>query len=251
MSLEFHDVSVSIQDVTAQGVQTRTILHPLTAALEATVTSIIGSNGSGKSTFLQLTNGLVEASQGAVLVNGLDPREHGARVRRQVGFVFTDPAAQLVMPTVIEDVELSLRRIQVPRRECRARGLAVLEELGIADLADRSVYELSGGQRQLAALASVLAVDPAVLVLDEPTTLLDLRNRELLRVLLARLARDRDLRILVSTHDLEMAADAQETLLFNAGKLVAHGAPAEVIAEYREQVTASLSGSVTPGRREP
>lgn len=213
----------------------RQILHDVTLRLAEPVVSIIGANGSGKSTLLQLLNGLVLPDSGQVRVDGLDPVTHGGEVRRRVGFVFTDPAAQLVMPTVIEDVELSLRRSVRRPGLRRERALSVLDELGVADLADRSVYELSGGQRQLVALASVLAVDPQILVLDEPTTLLDLRNRELLRGTLRGLVARRGMRLVVSTHDLEVAADAARTVLIADGRIAADGPPAEVIAEYRRR----------------
>ncbi|WP_328698806.1 energy-coupling factor ABC transporter ATP-binding protein [Brevibacterium rongguiense] len=233
-------VGVAVADMTDQGPVTRTILSDIDAHLAAPMTSVVGSNGSGKSTFCQLLNGLVPADAGTVTVDGLDPARSPRAVRERVGFVFTDPAAQLVMPTVGEDVELSLRRAEPRAAARRERALAVLDELGIADLAARSVYELSGGQRQLAALAAVLAVDPAILVLDEPTTLLDLRNREVLRALLFRLVAQRGLRIVVSTHDLALAAEADDALHFEAGRLVAHGAPAEVVAGYRAAVLGAL-----------
>lgn len=214
----------------------RAILTDVTCTLTEPTLSVVGANGSGKSTLLQLINGLVPVDAGRVLVDGLDVAAHGREVRRRVGFVFTDPGAQLVMPTPLEDVELSLKRTVRNRQERRERALAVLDELGVADLAERSVYELSGGQRQLVALAAVLAVDPAVLVLDEPTTLLDLANRERLREVLADLVARRGVRTIVSTHDLEVATDAQRTLLIHDGRLHADGAPAEVVAAYRSLV---------------
>ena len=214
----------------------RAILTDVTCTLTEPTLSVVGANGSGKSTLLQLINGLVPVDAGRVLVDGLNVAAHGREVRRRVGFVFTDPGAQLVMPTPLEDVELSLKRTVRNRQERRERALAVLDELGVADLAERSVYELSGGQRQLVALAAVLAVDPAVLVLDEPTTLLDLANRERLREVLADLVARRGVRTIVSTHDLEVATDAQRTLLIHDGRLHADGAPAEVVAAYRSLV---------------
>lgn len=214
----------------------RTILSDVTCTLTERTVTVIGANGSGKSTLLQLINGLIPADEGRVLVDGLDVAARGREVRRRVGFVFTDPAAQLVMPTPLEDVELSLKRIVRDRRARRSRALDVLDELGVEDLAERSVYELSGGQRQLVALATVLAVDPAVLVLDEPTTLLDLANREKLRGVLADLVARRGVRTILSTHDLDVAHDAQRTLLIHDGRLHADGAPAEVVAAYRSVV---------------
>src|SRR5699024_2434506 len=142
----------------------RTILSDVTCTLTEDTVTVIGANGSGKSTLLQLLNGLVPVDEGRVVVDGLDVSARGRQVRRRVGFVFTDPAAQLVMPTPLEDVELSLKRLVRDRRARRTRALDVLDELGVADLAERSVYELSGGQRQLVALATVIAVDPAELM---------------------------------------------------------------------------------------
>ena len=111
-------------------------------------------------------------------------------------------------------------------------GSAWLDRYGLAEVAERSVYDLSGGERQLAALVSVLAVEPSVLVCDEPTTLLDLRNRNLVAGVLAALPHQ----VIVATHDLELAADAERVLLIENGGVAADGAPAEVIASYRRSM---------------
>src|SRR5699024_12427069 len=109
----------------------RPSLHDIRFTLSEAIVAVIGANGSGKSTLRQLSNGLVTANAGQALVAGFDSARQPAKVRSRVGFVFTDPAAQLVMPTPIEDIELSLRK-SVPKAERRAAALAVLEELGIA-----------------------------------------------------------------------------------------------------------------------
>lgn len=191
--------------------------------------ALVGANGSGKSTLARLLNGLVTASTGRVLVDGLDVARQGREVRRRVGFVFTDPAAQLVMPTVAEDVALSLRRTHRDKGERRRAALAVLESYGLAGLADRSVHTLSGGQRQLLALAGVLATDPAVLVADEPTTLLDLTNSRLIGDLLLSLPQQ----VVLVTHDLELAARCERALLVDGGRVVADGPAASVVEHYR------------------
>lgn len=134
-------------------------------------------------------------------MDGIDPHEHGAAVRRRVGYVFTDPLSQLVMPTPVEDVELSLRRTMRDRASRRNAALELLEQRGLADQAEQSIYDLSGGERQLVALTSVLAVEPAILVMDEPTTLLDLRNRNRFRRTLGELEQQ----VLLATHDLDLA----------------------------------------------
>src|SRR5437763_16055661 len=123
-----------------------------------------------------MLNGLVVPTAGRVLVDGLDTARDGAAVRRRVGFVFTDPDAQIVMPTVAEDVAFSLRRSGLDRAARADRVADVLRRFGLAGHADHPAHLLSGGQKQLLALAAVLVTEPAGLVCDEPTTLLDARN---------------------------------------------------------------------------
>ena len=233
--IRLSDVGVGVVDDGPDGDVVRPILQDISLTLREDIVAVIGANGSGKSTLLQLFNGLVTANAGQVLVDGFDPARQPGKVRSRVGFVFTDPAAQLVMPTPVEDIELSLRK-SVPKGKRRAAALAVLDELGIADLAERSVYELSGGQRQLVALAAVLAVDPQILVLDEPTTLLDLRNRERLRVHLRQLVDRRGVRIILTTHDLEFAHLAQRALVVEGGRIVCDATPAEAVENYRDLI---------------
>src|SRR5690606_35983304 len=117
---------------------------------------------------------------GSVTVDGLDTARKGREVRRKVGFVFTDPDHQIVMPTVAEDVAFSLRRSGLGKEEREARVRQVLADFGLAGHHDHPSHLLSGGQKQLLALAAIMVTDPAVLVADEPTTLLDLRNTKLI-----------------------------------------------------------------------
>jgi biotin transport system ATP-binding protein len=154
----------------------RLVLRDVSVTLSEQRVGVIGANGSGKSTFVRLLNGLVLPAEGTVSVHGLDTRKQGREVRRRVGFCFTDPDAQIVMPTVAEDVAFGLRRRGLGKADVAARVRATLETYGLADHADHPAHLLSGGQKQLLALSSVLVTDPDVLVLDEPTTLLDLRN---------------------------------------------------------------------------
>ena len=205
------------------------ILHPLSLTLAEDRIAVIGANGSGKSTLLKLLNGLLLPGTGTVTVDGLDTAKQGSRVRRRVGFVFTDPLSQLVMPTGRDDVELSLRAGIRRREERRAAAESRLAAMGLLELADRSIYDLSGGERQLMALASVLAVDPAVLVADEPSTLLDLRNTARLRRIFAELPQQ----IIYTTHDLDFAADARRVLVVDGGRIVFDGGPQPALEAYR------------------
>lgn len=215
--------------VTADHASTRQILEPLDLALVEDRISVIGANGSGKSTLLKLINSLVLPTSGQVLVDGLDTAKKGSAVRRTVGFMFTDPLSQLIMPTGREDVELSLRRRHRGSEERRHAAETVLHRFGLAHLADQSVYDLSGGERQLLALAVVLACEPKVLLADEPTTLLDLRNEDRVR----RMFRGLEQQVIFTTHSLDFALQADRTLVVDGGKVVFDGKPTDAVAAYR------------------
>ena len=205
------------------------ILSETTLELTEPRIALIGPNGSGKSTLARLFNGLVTPSSGRVVVDGIDVAEDGRRARQHVGFVFTDPSAQLVMPTVLEDVMLSLRRIYRDKAVRRAAALDLLAVHGLSELADRSVHTLSGGQRQLVALTGVLACDPAVLVADEPTTLLDLANSRTVGDLLMSLPQQ----LVLCTHDLDLAARCERALVIDGGRVVFDGPAPEAVGHYR------------------
>jgi biotin transport system ATP-binding protein len=222
--IEFRDAAVRTPD------DARTLLHPLTLTLSERRVSVIGANGSGKSTLLRLMNGLLTPSEGTVAVFGDDTRTAGRAVRRSVGFVFTDPLSQLVMPTGREDVELSLRVRRLSAGERRRRGEEVLRRFGVEHLADRSIYDLSGGERQILAFAVVAAVRPRILVADEPTTLLDLRNDVRVRALIAGL----DQQVVFTTHNLDFALESNRTLVIDDGRVVFDGPPADAVAHYRQ-----------------
>jgi biotin transport system ATP-binding protein len=206
----------------------REILAPTTLTLSERRIGVIGANGSGKSTLARLLNGLVRASSGRVTVDGHDVARDGAAVRRMVGFCFTDPAAQLVMPTCVEDIELSLRRTVKGTAARRERALEVLTANGLADHAHDSVHSLSGGQRQLLALAGVLAIEPTIVVADEPTTLLDRANTRRVADTLFGL----DQQLVLVTHDLDLAARCDRVLVVDDARVVADGTAADSISRY-------------------
>ena len=211
--------------------------HPLTPSVDfqlpkGSLTAVIGANGSGKSTFARLLNGLVVPDAGRVLVDGHDTRREGRNVRRLVGFCFTDPDAQIVMPTVREDVGFGLRRRGAEAAQKTALVDRTLADFGLADHADHAAHLLSGGQKQLLALASVLVTEPAVLIMDEPTTLLDLRNAEAVGRIVASLRQQ----VILLTHHLSLLTDFDRVLVFDEGRIVGDAAPAAAIAEYRERM---------------
>ncbi|MFI7231514.1 energy-coupling factor ABC transporter ATP-binding protein [Nonomuraea angiospora] len=220
--IEFADVHVRLG--------TRDVLNGVTAALPERRIGVVGANGSGKSTFARLINGLALPTSGSVTVLGLDTRRHAARIRRGVGFLFTDPDAQIVMPTVAEDVAFSLRRKGLTREEVERRVHDVLSRYGLAGHADHPAHHLSGGQKQLLALCSVMVLEPDILVMDEPTTLLDLRHSRQVADLLRELPQQ----VLVVSHDLPLLADFDRVLVLDQGRVVADGTPDESIAHYRK-----------------
>ncbi len=210
----------------------RVVLRDVDLRLGERRVGIVGANGSGKSTLARLLNGLVVPSQGRVLVDGLDTRDDGPAVRRRVGFVFTDPDAQIVMPTVAEDVAFSLRRSGLDRPARRQRVGEVLERFGLEDHADHAAHLLSGGQKQLLALAAVLVTEPSVLVCDEPTTLLDARNARRVTEVLAALPQQ----VVLVTHHLEQLEGFDRVLVVDGGRVVRDDRPAAALAAYRDLV---------------
>lgn len=210
--------------------------HPVLTDVSVTLAeqrvAVIGGNGSGKSTFARLLNGLVIPDAGRVLIDGLDTAKQGREVRRKVGFVFTDPDAQIVMPTVAEDVAFGLRRSGLGKTEIEARVQAALLRFGLGGYGDRPAHQLSGGEKQLLALCSVLITEPATLVCDEPTTLLDLRNTRRIAAVLADLPQ----RIVLVTHQLDLVEDFDRVLVIDGGRIVADDLPGPAVAAYRALV---------------
>jgi biotin transport system ATP-binding protein len=206
----------------------RTVLDGVDLDLGERRIGVVGANGSGKSTLARLINGLVVPTSGRVLVDGQDTGRQGAAVRRRVGFVFTDPDAQIVMPTVAEDVAFSLRRSGLDRAARARRVAEVLERFGLAEHADHPAHLLSGGQKQLLALAAVLVTEPAVLVCDEPTTLLDARNARRVAGLLADLPQQ----VVLVTHHLEQLEDFDRVLVVDRGRVLADDHPGVALAAY-------------------
>ncbi len=219
----------SVTHVYGEGAQARTVLREVDVRLVEKRVAVVGANGSGKSTFARLLNGLVVPTHGAVTVDGLDTRKDARAVRRRVGFCFTNPDAQIVMPTVQEDVAFGLRRRGLSKPEVAARVHQVLHRFDLADHADHPAHLLSGGQKQLLALASVLVTEPDVLVLDEPTTLLDLRNTRRIADVIDTL----DQQVVMVTHDLDLLDSFDRVLVFDDARLVHDGPPSGAVASYR------------------
>ena len=221
MLIEFESVSVSFDAKTA--------LENINIKLDQKRIGVIGLNGSGKSTFARLLNGLIAPTSGTVTVGEINPANNPKAARQQTGFIFSNPDVQIIMPTVLEDVSFTLRSSKLSKDEIRSKALAVLQRFGIEHLADQAAHSLSSGQKQLLAISAIMVGEPKLIVADEPTALLDLANARLVaRVLLEQIEQQ----VVLVTHDLDLAAKCDILLRFADAKLVEIGEPAAVISSY-------------------
>jgi energy-coupling factor transport system ATP-binding protein len=201
--------------------------------------ALIGANGSGKSTLAHHFNGLLQPTSGEVLVDGLstgDP-SHRWEIRKRVGMVFQNPDNQLVASTVEEDVAFGPENWALPPPEIRERVDEALEIVGLEDYRTTPPHMLSGGQKQLVAIAGALATRPACLVLDEPTSMLDPGGRSRVTETVHRLNAHEGLTIVLITQSMEEVASAQRVLALHAGHIVMDGPPEQIFAQG-ERLTA-------------
>lgn len=224
LALEFTDVNLVRND--------QKILHNLNVLTSEHRIGVIGANGSGKSSFARLLNGLLTPTDGSAKILGYDVKQTPKDVRRQVGFVFQNPDNQIVYPVVSEDIELGLKGMNVPKVERKAKVEEILSRFNLLHLKDRSVHMLSGGEKQMIALSSVLIMQPKMIVFDEPTTLLDLRNRNAVASTIMALEQY----VVLVTHDLELLSAFDRVLVFDEGRIAADDSPKEAIAWYKRKM---------------
>lgn len=222
--ISFNEVSVEFGD--------RSALRCVSVTLAERRIGVIGSNGSGKSTFARMLNALVLPSAGQVSVHGLDPVRQAKQLRRKVGFIFSNPDAQIVMPTVAEDVAFSLRGRGLSRPEVASRVAETLAIYGLTEHSAAPAHGLSGGQKQLLALSSVLIGEPDLVVADEPTAMLDAKNT---RRIGNHLLDELEQQLVLVTHDLRLARRCDIVLRFEEGRLVEQGHPADVVDRYERE----------------
>lgn len=222
--IEFRQVSLGYDGVD--------VLKDISVVLTERRIAIVGSNGSGKSSFVRLINGLRLPTSGSVIVDGLDTRTNGKDVRRKVGFVFQNPDNQIVLPTVEEDLAFGLKNRKLPADVIEAKIVASLARYDLTALREQSVYTLSGGQKQLIAIAGVLAMDPDYIVLDEPMTLLDLKNKRRLAAAIDDFAQA----AIVVSHHLDFISHYDRVLVFEDGRLAIDDVPNRALAAYVERM---------------
>jgi biotin transport system ATP-binding protein len=192
---------------------------------------VVGLNGSGKSTFARLLNGLIKPTDGTIEVNGINPATNERAARAQVGFIFSNPDLQIIMPTVAEDVAFSLRGRGLNAAQIDAQVAVALENFGLSALADQPAHSLSSGQKQMLALCAVTISKPAMIVADEPTALLDAANTAQIKRFLLQ---EWPGQVVLVTHDLALVETCDVLLRFDVGKLAEVGYPATVISNYKK-----------------
>ena len=221
--IQLKSVSVTFQEKVA--------LSGVSVQLPQRRIGVIGLNGSGKSTFARLLNGLIKPTDGTIEVNGINPATSERAARAQVGFIFSNPDLQIIMPTVAEDVAFSLRGRGLNAAQVDAQVAVALENFGLTALADQPAHSLSSGQKQMLALCAVTISRPAMIVADEPTALLDAANTaQIKRFLLEEWPGQ----VVLVTHDLALVENCDVLLRFDGGKLSEVGEPATVISNYKK-----------------
>lgn len=230
---ELRDVSFAYEQIPA--------LHSLSLDFAAGESvALLGANGSGKSTLLRMLDGLCFPSAGSISFNGqrltpalLQRDDFALPFRRHVALLFQNPDVQLFNPTVFDEVAFGPLQMQWGREQVLAKVNATLETMGIAQLGDRPPYRLSGGEKKRVALASVLVLDPDVLLLDEPTSTLDPRSQSQLIDLIQEWKSSAAKTVITATHQLEIVEDvASRVIVLDGGTVAASGVAPEILTNH-------------------
>ena len=193
--------------------------------------SIVGHNGSGKSTTVRLIDGLLEAESGEIVMDGQRLTEENVwNIRRQIGMVFQNPDNQFVGATVEDDVAFGLENQGLSRQEMKKRVEEALDLVGMLDFKKREPARLSGGQKQRVAIAGVVALRPAILILDEATSMLDPEGRRELIETVKEIRKDYDMTVISITHDLEEVAMSDRVLVMKKGEIESTSSPRELFS---------------------
>ncbi len=226
--------SIHLDHVTCQ-TDEKIILNDISTIIEHKRTAIIGANGSGKSTFIRLLNGLILPDAGKVSVDGLWTHSHDiTTIRKNIGFMFQNPEHQIIWPAVKEDLTFSLKNHHFPPKDYDSCIDDILGKLKISHLKNALIHGLSGGEKQLVALAALLIIKPHWLIFDEPTAMLDFANETNIKKQIASLKQ----KVVVVTHDLNWAKSFEHILWIKNGKIVQQGGP-QVVDDYiNHEITA-------------
>ena len=198
---------------------------------EGASVGLVGANGAGKSTLMKLLVGLLKPTSGQVQICGLDvEKKNLAEIRRRIGYVFQDADNQLFMSTVYEDIAFGPLNYGLPKEEVERKVQAAMEQTGTTHLKDQPVYQMSGGEKRLVSIATILAMEPDCILMDEPEAALDPRNRRRLIELLKNLKPAK----LIASHDLDMILDTcDRVILMSHGRIVADGPAQEILRDEK------------------
>lgn len=233
------DKIIEVKNVTFEytdGEHRKTVIEDFSIDIErGSFTVILGHNGSGKSTLAKLLNGLYKPASGEVLVDGISTssEERELEIKRRVGMVFQNPDNQLVASIVEEDVAFGPENLGFSPEEIRKRVDAALESVGMSEYARSTPHRLSGGQKQRIAIAGILAMTPECIVLDEPTAMLDPRGRAEIISTIERLNREKGITVVLITHFMEEAENADRAVVMDDGKIIADATPKEVFSDAK------------------
>lgn len=205
-------------------------------------TVVLGRNGSGKSTLAKLTNAILIPTEGEVLINGISTADESKfiDIRSEVGLVFQNPDNQIVANVVEEDVAFAPENLGVPSEEIRDRVTGSLKQVGMYELRKHAPHLLSGGQKQRIAIAGVLAMQPEIIVLDEPTAMLDPQGREDVVNAVTKLCREKGFTVLMITHHMEECIGADRLIVMSDGLIAADGTPASVFSDVEKMESLGL-----------
>ena len=200
---------------------------------EGSFVAVLGHNGSGKSTLAKHMNAILVPTEGKVTVNGIDSadEEQIIQLRRNVGMVFQNPDNQIVANVVEDDVAFAPENLGVEPKEIRRRVDEALKQVGMYEKRQHAPHLLSGGQKQRVAIAGVIAMEPKIIVLDEPTAMLDPIGREEVISTVTRLCREKGMTVVLITHHMDECVGADRLIVMSGGSIVADGVPAEVFAD--------------------
>ncbi|QQP70196.1 energy-coupling factor ABC transporter ATP-binding protein [Carnobacterium sp. CS13] len=235
---------ISLKDISYQyhATDTRLALNNVSLSIEAGEwVAIIGHNGSGKSTLAKTINGLIAPASGEVTVGGLALTEENIwKIREMVGMVFQNPDNQFVGSTVQDDVAFGLENLGVPREEMIERVADAIERVKMSDFMEKEPARLSGGQKQRVAIAGVVALRPAIIILDEATSMLDPQGRQEVLATVKAIKEEANLTVISITHDIDEAANANRILVMENGELIQEGTPEEIFASGEKLIHMGL-----------
>lgn len=233
-----YDVDGDLQDSNADDTENKiTVFENLNLSIEnGSFVAVLGHNGSGKSTIAKLTNGILFPQGGKVLVDGLETKDDDSifEIRKKVGMVFQNPDNQIVSSIVEEDVAFGVENLGIAPDECRRRVDDALKTVGMYEYRTKAPNKLSGGQKQRVAVAGIIAMKPQCIVLDEPTAMLDPSGRKEVMETVKRLNRQEGITIVLITHYMDEAVQADRVVVVDKGRIRLDGTPQQVFSKVNE-----------------